>query len=237
MPPPEVPPPGAAARGPRCLAGGGRRQPDAAGGRERPHGGLGRRGQAGPAGLDGDLAEHLVGGGGRVPLPVEAEPVRHHDQQPLRIGEGELDAEEARVASRLPPQLGDRPQVGGRGDDRDPDREAAAGRGGEQVPELHLLRDRDVRVGRHEQVLVHEHVAAGVAVGAGGRGERAQRAEGKHGKRDSQDGAAKLHHASMEPAEDRVRGSISRKASRLMLYKCGGRRPEFPAVSPTRPGA
>ncbi len=135
-------PPACGAWPPACrrLAGGGRRQPDAGGGRERPHGGLGRRGQAGPAGLDGDLAEHLVGGGGRVPLPVEAEPVGHHHEQPLRVGEGELDAEEARVAGRLPPQLGDRPQVGGRGDDRHPDREAAAGRGGEQVPELHLLR-------------------------------------------------------------------------------------------------
>jgi hypothetical protein len=35
----------------------------------------------------------------------------------------------------------------------------------------------------------------------------------------------------MEPAEDRVRGSISRKASRLMSYKCRPRLLEFPNIA------
>jgi len=91
-------------------------------------------------------------------VPAEPEPVRHHDEQPLRIREGQLGAEEARVGGRLLPQRRDRPQVRRLGDDRHPDLEAGLARGTEQVPELHLLRYRDVRVGGDEQALVHEHV-------------------------------------------------------------------------------
>ena len=205
---------GAAARGAGRLAGGGRGKPDARGGGERAHGGLGRRGQAASAGLDGDLAEHLVGGGGRVPLPVEAEPVGHHHEQPLRVREGKLDAEEAGVTGRLPPQLGDRAQVGRRGDDRHPDGEAAALRRGEQVAELHLLGDRDVRVRGHEQVLVDEHVAAGIAVGPGGGGEHAKRADGKDGEHDSEEDAAELRHGAIQPVGSR-RGGPSRGKLRI----------------------
>ena len=66
-----------------------------------------------------------------------------------------------------------------------PDREADLVRGTEQVPELHLLRYRDVRVGGDEQVLVDKHVAARISVSPGCGGEHANRAHREDGEHSS----------------------------------------------------
>ena len=118
---------------------------------------------------DRNLREKRVLGGGAVPRPVEAESVRHHDQQSALVDEAELGAEEPRVLSRPAPEHRDGAEVVVAEDDRDPNREARFRGLGDGRDERLLVGLGDLRVEREEDLLAQEVVARRVAVGAGRR--------------------------------------------------------------------
>src|SRR5581483_671785 len=97
--------------------------------------------------------------------PVEAEAVRHDDQEALLVDEAELEAEEAGVRAGLPPERGHRAEVVVAPDERDTDREAGLVRCRDEAGELGLLLGRELRVERDEDLLHEEVVAGRVAVG------------------------------------------------------------------------
>src|SRR3954453_18927107 len=101
-------------------------------------------------------------------VPVEAEAVWHHDQEPFRVYKADLLAEELRVGLRLPPERRDCAEVVRRVDERGPDLVALAVRVGERRDQLLLLRFRDLRVEGEEDLRPEQVVARRVTVGAGG---------------------------------------------------------------------
>ena len=82
----------------------------------------------------------------RVAGPVEPEPVRHHDQQPLLVGQRQLEPQEAGVLARVVPQPGHRSKIERAGDDRHPDRKPRPRGRFQQRSQLDLLLDRQTGV-------------------------------------------------------------------------------------------
>jgi len=113
---------------------------------------------------------------------VEPEPCRHDDEHWPVVDEGEFLAEELGVALRLSPEGCDGAEVGRRGDQRDPDREAGVGCLLQQRGDLRLLAGGDSGVLWEEQGLLGEDVAGRVAVGArcGGTGRGSEYGENGH---------------------------------------------------------
>ncbi len=118
------------------------------------------------AGLDLDRVQDCVGRLGLVFGPVEAEAVRHHDEQPLLVEEEEFFAEEAGVGARLAVEGGDRAHVVAARDQGDADLEAGTVGRLDEAGELGLLLGGELGVEGKEDLLCEQVVAGGVAVGA-----------------------------------------------------------------------
>src|SRR5581483_7161320 len=98
--------------------------------------------------------------------PVEAETVRHDDEQSLLVDEAQLDAEELRVRLRFAPEGRDRAEVVVAEDDGDADLEPSLVRGGDRLGQRMLLRGCGRTLVWNEDALHEQVVARGVAVGA-----------------------------------------------------------------------
>ena len=96
----------------------------------------------------------------------------HDHEQRTPVHERELLSEEPGIRLGLTPELGDRPEIRGGGDDRNAQRVTAPGGGLEQACELALLGERNAGVLGQEQRLGGEDVAGRISVRAGGGGER-----------------------------------------------------------------
>ena len=141
------------------------RELDRAGGRQLPDCRRCRVEHATATGADRNSCQRAVRRPGRVPRPVEPKAIGHHHQEPLLIGQRQLDPEEPGVRVRFVPQGGDRAKVLRTGDDRDTNREALPSGRLQEPAQLDLLVHRQTCVRAREQVLVDQHVAAGVTVG------------------------------------------------------------------------
>ena len=96
----------------------------------------------------------------------DAVAARHDHEQRAPIHERELLPEEPGIRLGLVPELGDRPEIGGGGDDRDPERVPTAGGGLDQAGDLALLSEWNARILGQEQRLGGEDVARRIAVRA-----------------------------------------------------------------------
>ena len=142
---------------------------------ELPHRDLGGVDEAGRSRSDRDRLERPVLAVDRLALSRDAEPVRHHDQEPVLVDELQLGAQEARVGAWLAPQRGDRAEVVAARDQRDANVVAGVVRGVDERGQLSLLRRWNLHIEREEDLLAEQVVARGIAVRARGAGERACR--------------------------------------------------------------
>ena len=126
-----------------------------------------------------ELREHALLLRRRLPAVVEAEAGRHRDEQPVRVGERELAAEELRVVLRVAPEADGGAEVAGERDHGDADRVAALVRRGDGLGQLVGGRLRDRSLEGQEDLLGDEDVAGGVAVRL--RRGHGEEADGQHG--------------------------------------------------------
>jgi len=105
--------------------------------------------------------------GGRMRRPHEAEPARHDHQQRTAVHQRQLLTEKLGVSLRLAPELGYRPEIRGRGDQRDPERIAGPPRRLQQAGELGLLLGTSTSILRQEQRLCGQNVAGRITARQG----------------------------------------------------------------------